>query len=266
MEEKEYVVISKRGINVEEIDDDLGIVTTNKPNIPNRAIKIANPRIGSQRQTHWWLTEEEVNILRNDPRILAVTEPIENRKDIIIEPCGVQDSYFNRSGSIYSGSGKYSANWGLYRCTQESNDYNGASYSSDHRYIYSNDGSGVDVVIHDTGTQWDHPEWEDKDGNSRFVKYDWYSETGIVGSLASDFYTDYSGHGTHVTGIVAGKTYGWAKNSRIYAIKSGIGGSGAMSLGDAMDAIRIFHQNKNGSRPTIVNMSWGSFWSPSRMD
>ena len=45
-----------------------------------------------------------------------------------------------------------------------------------------------------------------------------FSDTWMS-SQPRDFYSDHGGHGTHVGGIIAGKTYGWAKNSDIYLMK-----------------------------------------------
>jgi len=258
--EREYVVISKRGIDVETIDDDLGI-ETKLPNMPDRAVKKANPRIGSKRMTHWILSDEEAALLRNDPRIESVEIHPEHNQMIKI------GTFANQAGNFY----RYkesdlllntTVNWGLKRTNELSNTYAGnTTINGD--YLYALDGTGIDIVIQDSGIQSDHPEWEDSQGNSRLKQIDWYVESGISGQQHPNFYSDTSGHGTHVAGIAAGKTYGWAKNAHIYSQKlDTLKGSGDTSTGissiDAFDMIRLWHINKTNGRPTVVNMSWGS--------
>ena len=82
-------------------------------------------------------------------------------------------------------------------------------------YNYVLDGTGVDVVIIDTGIQPDHPEFQDANGVSRVKQINWYEASGQSGVQPANFYRDTDGHGTHVAGTVAGKTYGWAKNANI---------------------------------------------------
>lgn len=339
--EKEYVVISKKGIDVETIDDDLGIVTT-KPNIPNRAVKIANPRLGSKRMTHWYLTEDEVKILRNDPRIESVEIHPEHNPYIKFERFASQAGNFHRYN--VDSHVNTSVNWGLKRINEIANTYNGSTTIAGD-FLYSLDGSGVDVIIQDSGIQADHPEWEDSNGTTRLQQIDWYAESGITeivldtsatfrysnnptqihnataqyvtnkqifigdivyvtsgtyagnqypvtsitdttitvssgdfstttietfqvlrNAIKADFYSDTNGHGTHVAGIAAGKTYGWAKNAHIYSQKlTTLAGTSDLNPGvstvAAFDMIRLWHNNKNNGRPTVVNMSWGSSYS-----
>ena len=78
----------------------------------------------------------------------------------------------------------------------------------------------------------------------------------------ANHYRDYDGHGTHCAGITAGKTFGWAKDAKIYSLKvNGLEGTGDSGTGIdvtyCFDAIKIWHASKAGSRPTVVNMSWG---------
>jgi subtilisin family serine protease len=121
----------------------------------------------------------------------------------------------------------------------------------------------------DSGIQADHPDFQDASGVSRVQQIDWFAASGVSGTMPANFYTDLDGHGTHCAGITAGKTYGWAKNARIYAMHIPLsgdpGGGNAIGISTAMDCMRGWHLNKpidpatGARRPTVVNMSWGVF-------
>ena len=255
--EKEYAVIVKRGVNIDEVDVELASSTGSGP-IPNRTVDVANPRLGSKRMTHWMLTDQEAETLRSDPRILAVEIPPDQRDDIEIGLRASQVEDFRRINPQQN-----SVNWGLRRCIDVNNNFNIFNGTITGPYLYSLDGSGVDIVIQDSGIQPDHPEFNNYEGRSRVVRLDWYAASGIAGSQSPNFYRDRDGHGTHVAGIAAGLTYGWAKAARIYSQKlqgletlQGSDGTG-ISVTDAFDSIRLWHNNKISTRPTVVNMSWG---------
>ena len=254
--EREYTVIANTREDLPALEAEITASSGAGP-IPSRSVDIANSRPGSRIQTHFMLTDEEAEELRSDPRVRAVEIPPDQRDDMQIGLSAIQ------KGSYYRGlNNGTDVNWGLRRCIAEANDY-GAGTSIDGQYPYAIDGQGVDVVIQDSGIDPDHPEWLDSTGASRLQLIDWYTESGLPGTQSADHYRDRDGHGTHCAGISAGRTYGWAKGARIYAQKlagletlQGSDGTG-IPIADAFDTIRLWHNAKNGSRPTVVNMSWG---------
>ena len=263
MAEKEYIVSLKRGVDAAsfaaEMTQSLG-----DDCIPARSVDVANSRDGSYRNTHYSLTEEEAAALRNDPRVYGVEIPPDQNDDIQIGFNGRQTADFSKTIES-DGPNK---NWGLRRCISQTNPY-GADLTTAGDFTYNLDGTGVDVVIQDSGIQANHPEFLNEAGESRLHQIDWYAESGISGDVQSIYhYRDYDGHGTHVAGIAVGKTFGWAKNARIYAMKvSGLEGSGdvgGIPVVYCFDAIKLWHRKKNDpndpaytGRPTVVNMSWG---------
>jgi len=260
----EYIVTLKAGIDYDAFYDAM-VETCTETFVPHRAVEIANERPLSQRNTHYFLTHDEVAALQKDPRVLAVELPPDQRDDIQIGHAAVQVSNFTKTTSD---RGPF-VNWGLLRCAFNNNAiYGSTNFPSTCACPYHLDGTGVDVVVHDSGLQVDHPEFTDVNNASRVQQINWYTASGITGTQSANFYRDFDGHGTHVGGIMAGKTYGWAKNARVYALKvDGLEGSGdagtGISITDCFDVVKGWHLNKpidaatGKKRPTVVNMSWG---------
>jgi subtilisin family serine protease len=254
---KQYNVILKKDVDYDSFWNDIESDTDGgKLYIPNRAVEFTNERLGSLRQCWYLLTDEEAELLRQDDRVLGVEIPPEHRDDIVMLPRATQTGNFTKTTSD---SGTF-LNWGLIRSSNPTNVY-GTGTTTALNYEYTLDGTGVDVVIQDSGLQVDHPEFQDGSGNTRVQQIDWsdYS-AGFVQD--ANHYRDFDGHGTHCAGIACGKTYGWAKEARVYSQKlSGLEGSGdsgtGISITYAFDAIKTWHTSKAGSRPTVVNMSWG---------
>jgi len=256
--EREYTVIVNAREDLPQIETELTASSGAGP-IPNRTVDVANPRPGSKVQTHFMLTDEEAQALRSDPRIRAVEIPPDQRDDISIGLNKSQTGNFERSSQLFNDR----VNWGLRRCIETTNIYGRSSTSPQTPFTYGIDGTGVDVVIQDSGIQPGHPEWLDYNGNTRLKEIDWYTESGLSGTQHPSHYLDRDGHGTHCAGITAGLIYGWAKGAHIYSQKlagletlSGPDGTG-ISITDAFDTIRLWHNNKTNGRPTVVNMSWG---------
>lgn len=267
---EEFRVITNKGIDIAEIDQLLQKDTTDDSSvdsniIPDRTCDVSHAKATNDRITCYMLEPEEAEKLKADGRILNV-EP--SSIDQYAEPYAVQNDGFQRT-TVDQQTDK---NWGLYRHIfkdWQADQAADQSFTGD--YNYTLDGTGVDIVIQDDGIDpTGHPEWEDYNGVTRFQQIDWYAESGVTGTMPAGHYTNnYSdtnragAHGSHCCGIAAGKTYGWAKNARLYSVRL-FGGSGnAMSMNDIYDVIRGWHlrkpidPNTGFRRPTIVNQSWG---------
>jgi subtilisin family serine protease len=261
---KEYIVSLKRDVDYSLFWSQMESETDGLLFVPNRRVDIVNNRDGSLRSCHYSLTDAEANILQNDDRVYSVEIPPEQRTDIEI---GIAARYTGSFNKPVTSNGA-NVNWALARVSNNNNVFGANLTPSVSYYDYFLDGTGVDVVIQDSGLEVAHPEFTDANGNSRVQQIDWYAASGLGGSQNANHYRDFDGHGTHVAGIAAGKNFGWAKNANVYSVKvSGLEGAGdsgtGISITDCFDVIKLWHRNKpvqastGKKRPTIVNMSWG---------
>lgn len=256
---REYVVTSVDEESTGDLLRDLVTDNETPEAIPDRSVWVEDIRLPNARNTTYLLTPEEADKLKEDPRVADVFDV----SLLKATKLAFQDGNFNKN-TTETGEKQ---NWGLLRHINETNVFGASTADPGGTYDYVLDGTGVDVVIVDSGIQADHPEFQDANGVSRVRQINWFTESGVAGTMPADFYTDYDGHGTHVAGTAAGKTFGWAKNADIYAMKlddlkgSTDPGSG-LSIANAMDCIIGWHNNKTNDRPTVVNNSWGFliFW------
>ena len=258
--EREYIVTVRKDVDWRELHAEIIRDTTTDDSVdsnivPDRACECADERSINNRNTHYNLTDDEANKLRQDPRILAV-EAVDDIPEPT--PTAFQEGEFNRNSTA---SGQHD-NWGMLRHTSTSNTYGSSTTDPGGTYDYVLDGTGVDMVIVDTGIQADHPEWEDADGISRLQQINWFTESGVSGTQPANFYTDVDGHGTHCIGTMAGKYFGWAKNARIYNITLYGNTGNNISWSQMVDVLIGWHNNKPNDpatgvkRPTVVNMSF----------
>ena len=262
---REYIVTVKKDVDWRTVHNELiNDTSTNdavdSSIIPDRQCDVVKERAINPRNTHYNLSLSEAMRLRNDSRIISV-QAVDEIPDI--KPFAFQDGNFNRT-STSSGS---QDNWGLLRHINLTNTFAGGTGDPGGTYDYVLDGTNVDQVIVDTGIQVGHPEWEDVNGTTRLKQVDWSAISGVGFSQPANFYTDTNGHGTHCIGTMAGKTFGWWKNSDIYNITLYANSGNSISWDNTVDALIGWHNKKNDvndaaytGKPTVVNMSFGYVW------
>lgn len=249
-----YTVTTEGIEQTDSLWDDLLSSSSSVETIPNRPVEVANERAINPRNTVYLLTQEEAQKLKEDPRV----QDVANLEEPVPIKFAFQDGTFSKTTTVAGEK----QNWGLLRHTSATNVFGTSTADPGGTYDYVLDGTGVDVVIIDSGIQADHPEFQDASGSSRVQQINWFTASGVPGTMPANHYTDFDGHGTHVAATVAGKTFGWAKNASIYSIKlNGLKGpsdpGNGLSAADAFDCILGWHNAKTNNRPTIINNSWG---------
>jgi aqualysin 1 len=132
------------------------------------------------------------------------------------------------------------ADWGLDRIDQR---YLPISSS----YTYNSTGLGINVYVIDSGIRVGHKEFQGRAS----IAFDAVGD-GLNGS-------DCNGHGTHVAGIIGGKTYGVAKNVNLFSVRV-LGCDGTGSLSQLISGIEWITQNHIA--PAVVNISINGPSSP----
>ena len=274
MEHFNYYVVVDHPDYKQDVHSELTATTGEFP-VPDRAVNCADAMPWSEYNGIFNLTQEEAAMLMSDLRVRDVHLLPEENPDVIVRHHGQRYGTYDRSQTLYSANSK---NYSLIRSINPTNNY-GATTVTNKAYSFNLDGTGVDVVIMDTGVEQYHPEFAvnaDGTGGTRVVDYDW-TQHGIITSVPTGgFLGDCDGHGTNVASIVAGNTCGWAPGARIYTLRIISDGTAGpyrnirngqtltlVSETQAWGSIRAFHNAKTVDpstgykRPTIVNCSYG---------
>jgi hypothetical protein len=296
MDTKEYIVTLRKGVDIASFYQDMESLNKDQT-VPERAVECANRRPLS-RNTHYLLTDDEAEKLRQDPRVLAVELPpedlglsikplmfmkeLELLKDLVVDHSASLLTAYSPSTTAYDsqdpGSLTYNKsntvsqshlNWGIRRCTLDSQITGwGSDGTTNVSAVITLEaiGRNVDVVVVDEGNpDPNHPEFAvnyDGTGGTRMVSYDWYDLDPIVRGTpkVAPYSAPNADHATHVTGTVAGNRQGWARAANIYNISYA-----DVTSSFLFDYVRAFHETKpinpvtGLKNPTIVNNSWGFF-------
>jgi hypothetical protein len=285
MSEREYIVTLHRREDLDSFYEDME-TPGGDLYIPNRRVDLVARRPLS-RNTHYRLTDQEADQLRQDPRVMSV-ELSMAEQGIEFKPLWSQTS---SDWSKSSTNNSNHRNWGLLRSVegaQRSNWGSNGTASQTGTISGITGGRHVDVVIVDGHMDPDHPEFavnSDGTGGSRVNQINWFQYNPELGLPASNYvYTPYidsgypdnngdgfsdrtmdNDHGTHVAGTACGNTQGWARYANIYNINPYASAPSQTSF--FLDYIRIWHANKpinpvtGRKNPTISNHSYGLGYS-----
>lgn len=133
--------------------------------------------------------------------------------------------------------------WGL--------DY--TSWPPNDQYAYTYDGSGVDAYVVDTGMLLTNQEF----GGRATCGTQIVADSGSAGNIPCH---DGNSHGTHVAGIIGGRTVGMAKQVNLISVKV-IDQSGSGSMANVAAGVDwVVSQKQTGAasgRPMLINLSIG---------
>jgi len=164
---KEYIVTVNNFEDLDSLYADLETEGKSPPNIDLlRSVDCLHRRTTS-RNTHYFLTELEVEELRKDPRIKTISIApyylgIQAGTTAVEQTSTAWDKSTSTSGTM--------KNWGLLRCAEgtQRSGWGGTGYEGDGTgtaaqtgtITLTETGNNVDVVICDTnGIVWNHPEY-----------------------------------------------------------------------------------------------------------
>lgn len=273
---REYIITVSDPKIWDEIWNTLTVDGLSDNYIPSRAIQVLNDRPFNDYCAHFNLTDAEAEELRNDPRLESVELQADLQEGVYKVLPEVKTGLYDK-GNFTTATMK---NWGLLRCSNSANPFS-SSTAVTGDFNYNLDGTGVDVIIMDSGVEPNHPEFAvnaDGTGGTRVVDFDW-SSLGVSGTASAasigGYLGDADGHGTNCASIAAGNTCGWASGAAIYSLRIYSGTNittgnalGAINSDIAYDLVRAFHLAKiaaGNTRPTVCSNSWGYVASYSGM-
>jgi len=238
--------------------------------IPDRAVPVEQ-RLPSSRNTSYRLTAEEVELIRQDPRVSSVELHLEEAGLRIIPAWTQTVPGWSKTSFIAD-----YVNWGLKRCIDGANtpdwgrDVFGGYDLPGETITTTASGRNVDVVICDDHIKTNHPEMAvnaDGTGGTRVVEYNWFQHKNNVVGGGNGTYTyaanPSNNHGALTASTAAGNTCGWARDANVYMINPySTSGNSPEPATNVFQYVKQFHLNKpinpvtGRKNPTVMNCSW----------
>jgi len=290
---KEYIVIVNKFEDKSSLHDEI-INAGGSEYVPSRAVECnLNPL--TSRNTHYMMTDEEAELIKQDPRVWEVSR---TWQDLGLTPVHFGVSYTQTSNHFSKNDSQASTdiNWALLEVLEGQNRFDWGDDSPIQLFDVTASitvpfsGNNVDIVVVDGHADPAHPEFAvnpDGSGGSRYNQINWLGYNTALYNIPNGtyVYTPYGGsaaaaisstleannnHGTHVASSCAGNTLGWARSANIYNIGFGFTDSNQFDFGAHafinsyfLEYVKYWHQNKavnpsTGTRnPTVCTNSWG---------
>lgn len=149
--------------------------------------------------------------------------------------------------------------WGLTRTNYQN--FTASRTGYEYHYTTGATGKGVDAYVIDTGIYCENNDFVNKKVGS--CTFGFSAVTNIFGQVDE---TDGNGHGTHVSGTIAGQTYGVAKEADLIAVKvmSDKGSGSSSNILAGIDWV-VGNAKKTG-KPSVANLSIGGGFSQTEND
>jgi hypothetical protein len=253
---KEFIVTLHKHEDLDSFYEDMETPGGNLY-IPDRAVEVVNRRPIS-RNTHYWLTAEEADQIKQDPRVWDVSLTPEELGLVSLPGWTDTNGYYSKN-TVTTANDR---NWGILRGFDRDHVDNwGSDGATKVRNSSPNsklDGTNVDFVIRGYTVDTAAPEFavnSDGTGGSRYFYVNW-GDYGLGGTYTQAALT-YNRSGAHETlcgSIAFGNTQGWARKARFTSIPNNT---------TYYDYVRAWHQAKNINpdtgfkNPTIVTDSYG---------
>ncbi|HEX9943144.1 MAG TPA: S8 family serine peptidase [Thermoanaerobaculia bacterium] len=177
----EYIVVLKEGVTRGPRDRDTG-----KPSVPEVARELAAAFNGTLLHTYQYAL-----------RGFSIRMPEERARNLARHP---KVEMVEENGEVHATATQYYPPWGLDRIDQR-------YLPLDSTFTYHTTASNVHVYVLDTGLRLSHTEFSGR------------VSAGYTAVADGWQLSDCHGHGTHVTGTVAGTTYGVAKGVIIHPVR-----------------------------------------------